>query len=123
MICLKEIIKNLANTLSLLKKYNFLPSHVSQSSYVKVVQLSIMYAMPVWGWLIRQNYLKHWKDNTTVLLELFFSFSPDMPTVDVLATNRWNTCSLTHLCKCALIHNMPCRTLAEELIVYGKNLN
>ena len=70
--------------------------------------------------LIRQSYLKHWKDNTAVLVEFFFSFLLDMPTVEVLATVRWNTCSLTHLYYCSLIHSMPPRTLAEELIVYGK---
>ena len=46
---LKEVIKNFANKLSLLKKSKFLPSHVCESFYVKVIQPSITYAMPVWG--------------------------------------------------------------------------
>ena len=52
---------------------------------------------------------------------IFFGFSPDMPTVDILATVKWNT--LTHLYICSLIklffkghHGMLPRTLAEELI-------
>ena len=46
---LKEVIKNFVNKLTLLKKSKFLPSHVSESFYVKVIQPSIMYVMPVWG--------------------------------------------------------------------------
>ena len=46
---LKEVINNFANKLSLLKKSKFLPSHVCESFYVKVIQPFITYAMPVWG--------------------------------------------------------------------------
>jgi len=56
-------------------------------------------------------------------------FPPDMPTVDALATVKWNT--LTHLSECSLIqlfffttnkgyHSKLPRTLAEKLIAYGK---
>ena len=46
---LQEVIKNFANKLSLLKKSRFLPSHVCESFYLKVIKPSITYAMPVWG--------------------------------------------------------------------------
>ena len=51
---------------------------------------------------------------------IIFGFSTDMPTVDVLATVKWNT--LTHLYQCFLIklcykgyHGMLPRILAEQI--------
>ena len=120
---LKEVIKNFANKLSLLKKYKFLLSHVSESFYVKVIQPSIPYAMP-WGGVNQTELLKALERQHCRAARIIFGFSPDMPTVDVLATVKWNT--LTHLYKCSLIklfykgyHSMLPRSLAEELIVYG----
>ena len=46
---LQEVVKSFANKLSHLKKSRFLPSHVCESFYLKVIQPSITYAMPVWG--------------------------------------------------------------------------
>ena len=53
-----------------------------------------------------------------------FGFPSDMPTVDVLATIKWNT--LTYMYKHSLIklffkgyHGMLPSTLAEELIIQG----
>ena len=55
---------------------------------------------------------------------IIFGFPPDMPTVDVLATVKWNT--LTYMCKRSLIklffkgyYGMHPGTLAEELIIYA----
>ena len=46
---LQEVVNSFANKLSLLKKSRFLPSHVCESFYLKVIQPSNTYAMPVWG--------------------------------------------------------------------------
>ena len=46
---LQEVVNSFANKLSLLKKARFLPSHVCESFYLKVIQPSNTYAMPVWG--------------------------------------------------------------------------
>ena len=46
---LQEIVNSFANKLSLLKKSRFLPSHVCESFYLKVIQPSNTYAMPEWG--------------------------------------------------------------------------
>ena len=46
---LQELIKNFASKLSLLRKSKFLPSLVCYSFYLKVIQSSITYALPVWG--------------------------------------------------------------------------
>ena len=46
---LQQVVKSFANKLSLLKKSRFLPSHVCESFYLKVIQPSNTYAMPVWG--------------------------------------------------------------------------
>ena len=55
---------------------------------------------------------------------IIFGFPSDMPTVEVLATIKWNT--LTYLYKHSLIklffkgyHGMLPSTLAEELIIHG----
>jgi len=55
---------------------------------------------------------------------IIFGFPPDMPTVDVLGTVKWNT--LTYMYKRSLIklffkgyHGMLPGTLAEELIIHG----
>ena len=70
---LEEVIKNFANKLSLLKKSKFLPSRVCESLCVKVIQSSIRRTRcPSGAGLIRQSYLKHWKDKIAVLLELFW---------------------------------------------------
>ena len=46
---LQEVVNSFANKLSLLKKSRFLPSHVCESFYLKVIQPSNTYAIPVWG--------------------------------------------------------------------------
>ena len=71
---LKEVIKNFANKSSLLKKSMFLPSQVCESFYVKVIQPSLRMRYPFGVGFIRQSYLKHWKYNIAVLLELFLVF-------------------------------------------------
>ena len=63
---LKEVIKNFANKLSLLKKSKFLLSHVRESFYVKVIQSPLRMGWASGVGLIRQSYLKHWKDNIAV---------------------------------------------------------
>ena len=121
---LKEVIKNFANKLSLLKKSKFLPSHVCESFYFKVILPSITYAMPVWGGVNQTELFKTLERQHCRAARITFGFPPDMPTVDVLATVMWNT--LTYMYKRSLIklffegyHGMlPC-TLAEELIIHG----
>ena len=122
---LKEVIKNFANKLSLLKKSKFLPSHVCESFYVKVIQSSITYAMPVWGGVNQTELFKTLERKHCRAARSFFGFPPDMPTVDVLATVKWNT--LTYMYKRYLIklffkgyHGMLPSTLAEELIIQGE---
>ena len=88
---LKEVIKNFANKLSLLKKSKFLPSHVCESFYVKVIQPSITYAMPVWGGVNQTELFKTLERQHCRAARIIFGFPPDMPTVDVLATVKWNT--------------------------------
>ena len=64
---LQQVVKSFANKLSLLKKSRFLPSHVCESFYLKVIQPSITYAMPVWGSAGETELYKTLKDNTAVL--------------------------------------------------------
>jgi len=122
---LKEVIKNFANKLSLLRKSKFLPCHVCESFYCKVIQSSISYAMPVWGGVNQTELFKTLERQHCRAAGIIFGFPPDMPTVDVLATVKWNT--LTYMYKRSLIklffkglyHGvLPC-TLAEELIIHG----
>ena len=82
---LKEVIKNFENKLGLLKKFKFLPSHVSESFYVKVIKLSIMYAMPVWGGVNQTEVFKTLERQHCRAARIIFGFPSDMPTVDVLA--------------------------------------
>ena len=96
---LQEIVNSFANKLSLLKKSRFLPSHVCESFYLKVIQPSNTYAMPEW----KDNP----KDNTSVL-----PGSYDMPTADVLATVKWDT--LTHRYKLSLI-----KLFLQRLLCYA----
>ena len=70
--------------------------------------------------LIRQSFVKLWKCRAA---RIIFSFPSDMPTVDVLATVKWNT--LTFMYKRSLIklffksyHGMLPSTLAGELIIH-----
>ena len=63
---LKEVINNFANKLSLLKKSKFLPSHVCESFYVKVIQPSITYAMPVWAGVNQAELFKTLRGKTTL---------------------------------------------------------
>ena len=64
---LQQVVKSFANKLSLLKKSRFLPSHVCESFYLKVIQPSITYAMPVWGSASETELYKTLKDNTAAL--------------------------------------------------------
>ena len=64
---LQQVAKSFANKLSLLKKSRFLPSHVCESFYLKVIQPSITYAMPMWGSASQTELYKTLKDNTAVL--------------------------------------------------------
>ena len=121
---LKEVIKNFANKLSLLKKSKFLPSHVCRSLYVKAIQPSIMYAMPVGGGVNQIELYKTLERQHCRAARIIFGFPRDMPTFDVLATVKWNT--LTYMYKRFLIklffkgyYGMLPGTLAEELIVHA----
>ena len=64
---LQQVVKSFANKLSLLKKSRFLPCHGCGSFYLKVTQLSITYAMPMWGSASQTELYKTLKDNTAVL--------------------------------------------------------
>ena len=64
---LQQVVKSFANKLSLLKKSRFLLSHGCGSFYLKVTQLSITYAMPMWGSASQTELYKTLKDNTAVL--------------------------------------------------------
>ena len=80
--------------------------------------------MPVWGGVNQTELFKTLERQHCRTARIIFGFPPDMPTVDVLATVKWNT--LTYMYKRSLIklffegyHGMlPC-TLAEELIIHG----
>ena len=64
---LQQVVKSFANKLSLLKKSRFLPSHVCESFYLKVIQPSITYAVPMWDSASQTELYKTLKDNTAVL--------------------------------------------------------
>ena len=121
---LKDVIKNFANKFSLLKKSKFLPGHVCESLYVKVIQPSITYTMPVWGGVNQTELFKTLERQHCHAARIIFGFPPDMPTVDVLATVKWNT--LTYMYKRSLIKQflkgycgMLPGTLVEELIIHA----
>ena len=76
---------------SLLKKSKFLPSQVCESFYVKVIQPSITYALPVWGGLYPTELFKTLERQHCRAAKIMFVFPSDMPTADVLATVKWNT--------------------------------
>lgn len=80
---LKEVIKNFANKLSLLKKSKFSTSHVCESFYVKVIQLAISYEMPVWGGVNQTELFKTLERQQCRTARSIFGFPSDMPTVDV----------------------------------------
>ena len=80
---LKEVIKNFANKLSLLKKSTFLPSHVYESFYVKVIKPSITYVMPVWGGVNQTELFKTLERHHCRAAKIIFGFSLDILTVHV----------------------------------------
>ena len=115
---------NFANKLSLLQKSKFLPSQVCKSLFVKVIQPSITYVLPVWGGVNQTELFKTLERQHSCAARIIFGFPSDMPTVEVLATITWNT--LTYMYKRSLIklffkgyHGMLPSTLAEELIIHG----
>ena len=64
---LQEVVKSFAKKLSLLKKSRFLPSHMCESFYLKVIQPSITYAMPVWGSVSQTELFKSLERQHSVL--------------------------------------------------------
>ena len=64
---LQQVVKSFGNKLSLLKKSRFLPSHVCESFYLKVIQPSITYTVPMWDSASQTELYKTLKDNTAVL--------------------------------------------------------
>ena len=88
---LKEVIKKFAKKLSLQKKSKFLPSHVCKSLYVNVIHPSITYTMPVWGGVNQTELFKTLERQHCRAARIIFGFPPEMPTVDILATVKWNT--------------------------------
>ena len=94
-----------------------------ESFYVKVIQPSITYALPVWGGVNQTELFKTLERQHCCAARIIFGFPSDMPTVDVLATVRWN--SLTYMYKRSLIKlffkgylGMLPSTLAGELIIH-----
>ena len=84
---LQEVIKNFANKLSLLKKSKFLPSLVCESFYLKVIQPSVTYALPLeWGSVSQTELFKSLERHHCRAAKIIFGFPLDMPTADVLAT-------------------------------------
>ena len=99
---LQEVVKSFANKLSLsLKKSRFLLSHVCESFYLKVIQPSITYAMPVWGSVSQTELFKSLERQRCRAARIIFGFQSDIPTAEVLATVKWDT--LTHQYKLSLI--------------------
>ena len=87
--------------MSLLKKSKFLPSQVCESFFVKVIQPSITYALPVWGGVNQTELFKPLERQHCRAARNIFGFPSDMSTVDLLATVKWNT--LTYMYKRSLI--------------------
>ena len=81
-----EVVKSFGNKLSLMMKSRFLPSHVCESFYLKVIQPSITYAMPVWGSLSQTELFKSLERQHCLAARIIFGFPSDMPTADVSAT-------------------------------------
>ena len=109
--------------MSLLKKSKFLPSQVCESFYVKVIQPCITYGLPAWGGVNQTELFKTLERQHCRAARIIFGFPSDMPTVNVLATVKWNT--LTYMYKRSLIklffkgyHGMLPSTLAVELIIH-----
>ena len=95
-----------------------------ESFYVKVIQPSITYALPVWGGVNQTELFKTLERQHCHTSRIIFGFRSDVSTVDVLATVKWNT--LTYMYKRSLTklffkgyHGMLPSTLAEELIIHG----
>lgn len=79
--------QNLANKLSLLKKSKFLPSLVCESFYLKVIQPSVTYALPLeWGSVSQTELFKSLERHHCRAAKIIFGLPLDMPTADVLAT-------------------------------------
>ena len=76
-------------------------SHVCESFYIKVIQPSIAYVMPVWGGVNQTQLFETLERQHSRAVRIIFGCSPDMPTVDVLAAVKLST--LVHQYKCSLI--------------------
>ena len=121
---LQEVIKSFANKISLLKKSQFLPRHVCESFYLKVIRPSTTYAMPVWGGVIQTELFKALERQQCRVARIIFGFSSDKPTTEVLSSTKWN--SLTRIYKLSLIKllykgyigALP-HALVEQLINYN----
>ena len=88
---LQEVIKIFTNKLSPLKKSKFLPSLVCESFYLKVIQPSITFALPVLGSVSQTQLFKALEIQHCRAARIIFGFPLDMPTVDVLTTVHLNT--------------------------------
>jgi len=80
---LQEVVKSFAKKLSLLKKSRFLPSHMCESFYLKVIQPSITYAMPVWGSVSQTELFKSLERQHCRAARIIFGFPSDRPTVSL----------------------------------------
>ena len=58
---------------------------------MKVIQPTITYVMLVWGGVNEAEFFKTLERQHCRAARIIFGFPPDMPTVDVLATVKWNT--------------------------------
>ena len=82
-----------------------------------------LHALPIWGGVYQTELFKTLEKQHCRAARIIFGFPSDMPTVDVLATVKWNT--LTYMYKRSLIklffegyYGMLPSTLAEELIIH-----
>ena len=97
---------------------------MSESFFLKVIQPSITYTLPVWGSVSQTELFKALERQQCRAARIIFGFPLDMLTVDVLATVKWNT--LMHQYKLSIIklfyggfYGLLPHASAEQLITHS----
>ena len=86
-----DVKKSFANKLDPLKRSRFLPKSVLRDFYFKVILPSVTYGLVLWGACCNSNL----RDSVEILhcraSRIIFNLPRDMPSIEVLAYDRWPT--------------------------------
>ena len=90
---LMDVKKSFANKLDLLKRSRFLPKSVLRDFYFKVILPSVKYGLVLWGACCNSNLRDSIERLHCRASRIIFNLPRDMPSIEVLAYDRWPTIS------------------------------